>query len=222
MFAGAVRVQCAMRGVRHLLRAAPWASGLLFATLSFGTAQADAMWPTLAAVEGSLRDAGPRATLALHFNCARHQGSGYEAIAQGSAQWVALAERLMRHADACYAEGLQGALGLAMQRAPRQVLPLVGRSATLSAELICLPFVSDEIAPAAQAAAVARSRRAIAAVRDEALRPQQQACLAFIGTVESGIASRQPVPAAAASSAPATAPATARPVAPGTQPLSKP
>ena len=191
------------------------ASGVLMAALCAGSVRADAMRPSLEAVEGSLRDAGPRATLARHFNCARHQGTGYEAVAQGSPQWVALAEQLMRHADACYAEGLQDALGQAMQRAPRQVLPLVGRSATLSAELICLPFISDEIALAAQTAAVARSRRAIEGVRDDALRTQQQACLQFIGTVEAGIASRQPTPA--------TAPA--RPAAPassGPRPAGKP
>ena len=117
---------------------------------------------------------------------------------------MALAERLLRDADACYAEGLQGALGQAMQRAPDRVLPLVGKSATLAAESICLPFISDEIPFAAQTAAVTRSRRAIEAVHDPALRPQQQACLQFIGSVEAAIAARQPAagPASAAALSP--------------------
>ena len=178
-------------------------SALVLAGPLAGAAHADAMGPGLATVEAALRDAGPRATLARYFDCAQPKGNGYEAVAQGSRQWLALAEKLMRHADACYTQGLQHALGQAMQRVPREVLPLVGRSTTLTAELICLPIISDEIAPAAQTAAVARSRRAIEAVRDETLRPQRQACLQFIGVVEAGIASRQPAPRAASASEPA-------------------
>lgn len=191
-------------------RAASRASGVLaaaalLATLTAGAAHADAMVLSVESVESSLREAGPRATLARHFSCANHQGTGYRAIARGSPQWVALAAKLMTHADACYAEGLQDALGQAMRRAPRAVLPLVGRSATLSAELICLPFISDEIAVSTQSIAVARSRRAIEAVSDEALRQQREACLQFIGRVEAGIASRQPAMPPVTASAPTRA-----------------
>ena len=104
---------------------------------------------------------------------------------------------MLQYADACYTEGILGALGQAMQKAPRQVLPLVGKTRTLAAESICLPFISDEIPVKAQAAAVARSRGAIQGVRDESLQVQRAACLQFIGSVEAGIAARQAASASA-------------------------
>lgn len=174
----------------------------LLLALQVGLAQADALRPSIEAVEASLRSAGPRATLATHFNCAQHQGSAYEAIASGSPQWIALAERMLAHSDACYTEGILGALGQAMQKAPRQVLPLVGKTRVLAAEAICLPFISDEIPVKAQVAAVARSRGAIQGVRDEPLKVQREACLRFIGTVEAGIVANQAANQAAPASAP--------------------
>ena len=160
-------------------------------------------------VEASMHDAGPRATLMKYFRCSGGQATGYAGVAQGSPRWVALAAQLLPEADACHAEGLQDALGLAMQRTPQQVLPLVGRSAGLLAERICLPFISDEIAMSRQWAAVRRSRLAIESVHDDTLAAQRQACLSFIDTVEAGMASSRSVkpPAARPSRARAAQPA---------------
>lgn len=150
--------------------------------------------PGIDVVRSALRTLGPRATLARYFPCDRHQGTGYAAVATGSAAWLALAERLIADADACHAEGLRDALGRAMQRAPRQVLRLVGKTERLSAEAICLPSISDEPPPAAQRAALARSRRAIEAVRQAELQPQRQACLRFIADVGTAMAERAETP----------------------------
>ncbi|CAD5372060.1 conserved exported hypothetical protein [Rubrivivax sp. A210] len=167
-------------------------------------AGADALRGT-EAVEATLASAGPRAALQRHFDCTLRRPAGYRGVASGDPAWVALAERLLPHADACYSTGLQDALGRAMQRAPRAVLPLVGKTPTLAAEAICLPFISDEIPLARQKAALARSRQAIAGVRDEALQPQRQACLGFIGSVEEAVAARQPAATPAATPAKAAA-----------------
>lgn len=131
-------------------------------------------------VEDALAGQGAQATLTAYFSCEKYDGSAYEKIATGARPWVALAERMIAHSDACYTEGIQAALGDAMRRAPRNVLGLVGKTVPLGAEHICVPFISDEQPLAAQLEELAKSRRAIAAVRFTRLAAQRAACLRFI------------------------------------------
>lgn len=137
----------------------------------------------IAAVEAELASGTPQAVLEKYFDCAKYEGTAYENIATGRIDWVRLAERMLAHSDACYTEGIQSALGSAMQRKPRNVLPLVGKTDALSAEHICLPFISSEQPVASQLAQVRRSRRAIQEVRTPVA--QKSACLQFIRPVES-------------------------------------
>lgn len=145
---------------------------------------------TVDAVAASLAERGPKATLETYFSCENYDGSAYPAIAAGSGEWVALAEKMIAHSDACYTEGIQAALGEAMRKAPRRVLPLVDKTPALGAEHICLPFISDEQAIAAQAQELRKSRRAILAVKDRALSKPRGACLRFIRDVEAALAAR--------------------------------
>jgi hypothetical protein len=135
---------------------------------------------TIEAIEASLAEKGPQATLAAYFSCEKEDGSAYPAIAGGSREWVALAEKMIAYTDACYTESLQAALGAAMRKSPRNVLPLVDKTPALSADHICLPFISDEQPVAAQAREIQKSRRAIASVRDRRLAKPKAACLRFI------------------------------------------
>jgi hypothetical protein len=120
--------------------------------------------------------------LSRYFDCSTYEGTAYEAIAGGAAPWVAVAEQALARADACQAEGIVDALGRAMQRAPENVLPLVGRSGELSAERICLPSISDEMPLKAQREQVRKSRVAIQAVSGSSR--QKAACLRFIAPIE--------------------------------------
>ncbi|MBT9568491.1 MAG: hypothetical protein IV085_09355 [Thiobacillus sp.] len=138
-------------------------------------------------VEASLEAGDPKVTLEQYFNCEKYEGSAYEAIASGSKKWVRLAEKMLPHSDACYTEGIQASLGRAMQRSPKNVLPLVDKAPTLSASHICLPFISNEIPIRQQLTEVANSRLAIQGVHDHRLQIQKAACLKFIGSLEANL-----------------------------------
>lgn len=132
-------------------------------------------------VQAELRTT-PRAALQQYFDCSPSGAPAYDAIATGQREWIRVAEEALRHSDACYTEGIQAALGAAMQREPARVLPLVGKTRLLSADRICIPQISAELAAADQLAELERSRRAIAQVRRW---PRQKArCLRFIEAVE--------------------------------------
>lgn len=142
-------------------------------------------------VETSIRDGNPKATLEKYFNCEKYEGSAYEGIASGSPKWVSIAERMLHYSDACYTEGIQSSLGKAMQRSPRNVLPLVNKTPTLAAGYICLPFISNELPFKTQQAEVIRSKKAIQRVQDDKLRTQKEACLRFIRSVEVSLTRQQ-------------------------------
>jgi hypothetical protein len=144
---------------------------------------------TVDAIEASLAEKGPRATLEAYFSCEKYDGSAYPAIAGGSREWVSLAEKMIAHSDACYMEGIQAALGEAMRKSPRNVLRLVDKTPALGADHICLPFISSEQSIAAQVKELRKSRRAISAVRDRQLSKPRAACLRFIRGVEKSLPS---------------------------------
>ncbi|HEY9097298.1 MAG TPA: hypothetical protein VIN38_00360 [Thiobacillus sp.] len=146
--------------------------------------QAGRAGPCVETVEASLKARNPKDTLEKYFNCEKYEGSAYEGIASGSKKWVQLAEEMLQHSDACYTEGIQASLGKAMQRAPKNVLPLVDKTPTLSASYICLPFISNEIPIRQQLAEVAKSRLAIQGMHDDRLQTQKAACLKFIKSLE--------------------------------------
>lgn len=143
--------------------------------------------PSLEDVETSLAQGKPRTTLEKYFSCDKLQGTAYEGIESGSLQWVSLAERMLKHSDACYTEGIQASLGRAMQRAPQHVLPLVDKAPELAAEYICLPFISDEIPASEQLAEVVKSRKSIQAVSNNRFEIQRARCLNLIKPIEIGL-----------------------------------
>lgn len=139
-----------------------------------------------------LRERGAQDVLSRYFPCDAYEGSGYEQVAQGSGVWVQLATQLLEHSDACYTTGLQDALGSAMQAAPENVLPYVGRNAQLAPERICLPFISAEIPTAEQLKPLSLARGKIEPVREPRLQAQRDACLAEIQRVERMILGHRP------------------------------
>lgn len=156
--------------------------------------QAKETGPKLEAVEASIRAGNPKATLEKYFSCEKHEGSAYEGIASGSPQWISIAERMLHYSDACYTEGIQASLGMAMQRSPQNVLPLVDKTPTLSASYICLPFISSELPVKSQQAEVLRSRKVIQRVHDDKLKTQKETCLRFIKSVEASLVGQHSPP----------------------------
>jgi hypothetical protein len=133
----------------------------------------------------ALQAQGAQATLTRHFDCRAGDGSAYREIASGDARWVELAGRLMPAARGCYALGLQDALGQAMREAPRVVLPLVGKSAALAPQRICLPTLDASWPLAKKLNELRASRTAISAVDGPRWRAARTACLNDIARVES-------------------------------------
>jgi len=139
------------------------------------------------AVESSLREGNPKATLEHFFSCEKYVGSAYEKIAMGSPRWISIAESTLQYSDACYTEGIQSALGSAMQKSPQHVLPLVDKTSLLSANYICLPFISNELPVQSQIAEIVKSKRAIQRVHAKNLRTKKSSCLSFIESVEAQV-----------------------------------
>lgn len=137
-------------------------------------------------VEASLKAGNPQATLERYFDCQSDQ-TAYRSIASGSAPWINLAERILPFSDACYTEGIQAALGQAMQKAPQRVLPLVDKTASLAASHICLPFISSELPLKTQLRAINRTQRAIQKLRDGSIHRQRASCLNFIASVKANL-----------------------------------
>jgi hypothetical protein len=138
----------------------------------------------------ALQAQGAQATLTRHFDCRAGDGSAYREIANGDARWVELAGRLMPAARGCYALGLQDALGQAMREAPRVVLPLVGKSAALAPERICLPTLAASWPLPKKLNELRASKTAISAVDNPLWRAARTACLKAIARVESRLTAK--------------------------------
>lgn len=173
---------------------------------------------TVEGVEAQMEANSPAWVLEKHFAC-QPPGPGYAKVASGDAKWVALGAHLLSFSDACYSENLQSALGQAMRREPRRVLPLVGSTPQLAAEHICLPSISEEQSVALQLREVRRSRQAIEPVQEPEFAAARGACLGFIGEVEKRLWDQlrqwQPAPSAAPAASGAEVPA---PAASGAEP----
>lgn len=164
---------------------------LLFTLVLSGAATPACAAVSVNAITTSLKETTPKATLEKYFDCEDFQGGGYAGIATGKPEWIVVAKQMLEHSDACYTEGIQSALGRAMQNAPTNVLPLVNENNLLSADSVCLPFISDELPLQSQLAEIKKSKRALARVHSKKLERNKQACLGFIRSVEDGLKTRK-------------------------------
>lgn len=143
--------------------------------------------PTLEDIEAALRDNAPRERLLSLISCddeANWSSSVCGQIASGAPAWIALAPRIRAQTDGANSGAICNALGLAMRKAPREVLRVYEPQGKLSASCLCVPFVSDELPVAEQAREYRLSHRAIASVGDRKLRTARAACLAEMAPVE--------------------------------------
>jgi hypothetical protein len=144
-------------------------------------------------VEAFLDRQGGKATLEKYFPCDKVEGTAYAEIADGSRRWAAVAVKMLNYSDACYTESILSALGTAMERNPRNILPYVGTSLTLDTS-ICLPFISDELPLREQLRQIRTAKNAISRVHNAKLSKQRKACLEYIGFAEHGVTAKQQQP----------------------------
>jgi hypothetical protein len=112
---------------------------------------------------------------------------GLERIAKGSPEAIAEAVAALPDADGHAGESLLDALARAMQVAPERVLALVGTSALLAPQNICVPILSAGDPPQVARAELERSRVAIEAVKDPRLAKAREACLAEVAQAQTAL-----------------------------------
>jgi hypothetical protein len=125
---------------------------------------------------------GEKEALAQFFPCDNSGDEAYAGVSSGSRQWLAIAVRLLPHADACYSEFLHDAVARAIVPAAPRVLALVGSSPQLTASQICIPFLSAEEPASEHLAYLSKAEHALRRVNARELQPAKQACLAEIAS----------------------------------------
>jgi hypothetical protein len=148
---------------------------ILFTQFSFCHATINSQ--LLSEIETSLKKDQPETTLKNYVNCEKEKGTACEGIASGSPEWISMAERLINYSDAGLTEDILSSLGEAMQKSPRNVLPLVNKTPLFTEGWICTPFISNEIPIKARLAILNKSKKAIESVQDRHLQKQKTTCL---------------------------------------------
>ena len=126
-------------------------------------------------VEQAFASNGPKYVISRYFDC--ETGEGYRLVASGEPRAIRFAVRLLKHSDTCVSELLHSSLGEAMIVAPETVLPYVNTDQRLTANDICLTFLSADDPPATLRPIVARARSSLLRVTSPELVPQRNACL---------------------------------------------
>ena len=105
---------------------------------------------------------GEKAALVRFFACDNSGDEAYARVSSGSRQWLAIAVRLLPHADACYTTSLHDAIARAIVPKASRVLALVDSSPELKATKICVPFLSAEEPNSGHRAYLLKAERASA------------------------------------------------------------
>jgi len=140
-------------------------------------ASANAAELTLAAVEQSLKNDDPRATLARYFDCGTTGNAAYDSVASGANSWLAVAVQLLPEADGCYSVSLRSSVARAMSVRPQEVLTLMETAPALRGSKVCLPFMSVDDAPESHQAYLVKLEAALRTVHVPNLQRARQACL---------------------------------------------
>lgn len=130
---------------------------------------------------------GGRQALVRFFACDNSGEDAYANISSGSRQWLAIAVRLLPHADACYTTSLHDAIARAIVPAAPRVLALVNSSPQLEATKICVPFLSVEEPASIHRAYLSKTERALRRVKASRLQAAKQACLAELASARQSV-----------------------------------
>src|SRR5689334_19038807 len=102
--------------------------------------------PALSAetVEASLQSSGGRATIDRYFSCDDSGQTAYDQIETGDERWLRVAVRLLDDSDGCVTLSLTSSIAAALPRAPSRVLKLLDVKPALTADRLCVPFLSED------------------------------------------------------------------------------
>ncbi len=114
------------------------------------------------------------------FDCGNAGEPAYRKVATGHPGWLKVASRLLESADGCYSTGVHSAVASALAVSPRTVLPLVNSSHSLSADQICLPFMSAEVPAEKHLAYLVKLEQALNSVKNSSYSSSKRACLAEV------------------------------------------
>ena len=151
---------------------------LLFAISLVSASHASESRVTVEKIHADLSANGARYVIDHYFGCEPPIGEGYNLVESGTRSGVRLGIEMLKYSDACVTENLQSSLGTAMTRAPIIVLPYVNTNQLLSADQICLPFISADDPRDRQKIIIAQARRSLLRVHVKSLERQRAACLA--------------------------------------------
>ena len=154
--------------------------GALAAAATLLTAVPAFAQTTVDAIANTLQTKGTTATLAQYFQCS--DGEGYAFVEGGNPHAVAIAAKILPHADSCVTKKLQSSFRLALIYNPASVLPFVNSSPLLSAAEVCTPSGLPANAPKSDDATTAQEMKgSLSVVHNPALLAEKQACLRVIG-----------------------------------------
>lgn len=131
---------------------------------------------TVATVAADLQKSGAAYVLRRYF-FEPSGADGLRLVESGRPDAVALGVKVLALSDAGSAQDIQGALAMALVKAPENVLPYVNSGPKeLAANWICLPFLSAEETDSNLRAIVERTRKSLLRVSAGNLDAQKAAC----------------------------------------------
>jgi hypothetical protein len=128
-------------------------------------------------VEASLQTIGSRATINRYFSCDDAGWPAYSQIETGDQRWLNLAVRLLDESDACVHLSLTSSIAAALPRAPSRVLKLLDTKPALSADRLCVRFLSSDDDPRADLRYLRTVEATLIAYDGVGLRRQRDICL---------------------------------------------
>ncbi|HTY49197.1 MAG TPA: hypothetical protein VMB48_05865 [Steroidobacteraceae bacterium] len=140
----------------------------------------------VARIESSLQQGGP-AALQRYFGCGA--GSGYDLVAGGNPQAVALAISLFKYSDGCFSESLHSALASALLANPEVVLPYFNTGQLGAGD--CIPFISAEAPKGTDESVIRRTEAALRSVTRPELQAAKATCLEQVAEHRRAVAAAQ-------------------------------
>jgi hypothetical protein len=137
---------------------------------------------------------GYRDAIFEYFNCTAGGYNGYARVASGNPQWRKVAVAFLPYMDGCQTESMRDSLAESIVHAPAGVLGLVGSSTGLTIETVCFSQLWDtnEMDPRATRKHIRRIRSAMRTVQEPALRGRRDACMSYLGEIESRLNQKAP------------------------------
>jgi hypothetical protein len=152
-----------------------WHATILMATLA---SAAPAL--SVESVEASLKSNGGRATIHRYFGCDNSGLAAYAQVETGSERWLNIAVALLDDSDGCVTVSLTSSIARAIPSGPSRVLNLLNAKPMLTADRICVPFLSEDEDPRKHLRYLRTVEITLESFSEPELRRQRDICLAVV------------------------------------------